>query len=143
MEEVEWSDTIFLFEKDGLKQQRGVDETSLVVSRLESVSVYIGDRSHGTYGHTSVWRRNLGKWIKPACQLHVTHTDTLQEKLEYSDRTYIERGKVRVTYVGATSSTKALEIRMDLSKIEALQVARALINAAERIEESENEMRKD
>jgi hypothetical protein len=54
-----------------------------------------------------------------------------------------EPGKVMLTYVGATSSTKALEIRMDLSKAEALRVARALIKAAEEIEKSEESMRKD
>jgi hypothetical protein len=73
----------------------------------------------------------------------VTQTDTFQRKVEFSDLPYTERGKVQVTYIGATSSTKALEIRMDLSKTEALQVARALINAAEGIEKSENKMRED
>lgn len=142
--EIEWSDTIFLFGQDSLKERRGVDENSLVVSGLESVGVYVGDRIHGPMHALvqSVWRPKLSKYIKPASELHVTKTDTFQ-RASFADESLMitERGKVRVTYVGATASTKALEIAIDLSKSEALRVARALINAAEEIEESEDRMR--
>ncbi len=148
--EIEWSDTIFLFEQDSLKERRGVDENSLVVSGLESVGVVVGCRSHGpmdpflgwTSGVQSIWRDKLNKSIKPACELHVTKTDTFQRASVADESLMItERGQVRVTYVGATASTKALEINIDLSKSEALRVAKALINAAEEIEESEDKMR--
>lgn len=134
--DAKWADRVFLFGEKYLKERRGIDESSVIIDNLESVGVNVGDRSHGPMYQfvQSVWRSEPG-WIKPACELHVTSTETFQrQSLAIENMTIKEEGKVQITYLGATASNRAFDVRIDLSKTEALQLARALIKSAEDIE---------
>lgn len=139
-EEIEWGETVFQFGQDYLKENRGIDGSSVAVSRLEKLAVYVGDRSHGPM-HSfidSVWRPSISRWVKPACELHVTNTATQHRESYAIEGGVTEYGEVLLTYLGTTASSKPLEIRMNLTKLEALQLAQSLILAAVEIEKSEN-----
>ncbi len=139
-EEIEWEETVFQLGQNYLKEQRGIDETSIAVSSFEKVAVYVGDRNHGPMHNLirKIWRPSIRRWVKPACELHVTSTATRhRENYIIKGEIVTEYGEVLLTYLGTTASSKPLEIRMNLTKLEALRLSQSLILAAAEIEKSE------
>lgn len=139
-----WGTESFYFHLDYLKQRRGVSAASLVLSEFRQVSVDVGKRRHGPPRigwPAQVWDSKKRKYAQPALEIHVTHTDTIVRDSLFDKNFQVkEIGEVRISYIGVTDNSRPLDIEIDLTKLEALQLARSLIAAAEKIEQSEQQL---
>jgi hypothetical protein len=139
-----WGTDFFYFHLDYLKQRRDISAASLVLSDFKKVAVDVGKRRHAPpiFGWPAkVWDGKKGKYAQPALEIHVTHTDTIVRQTLFDKNLHSKDiGEVRITYIGVTDNSRPLDIEIDLTKLEALQLARSLIAAAEKIEQSEQQL---
>ncbi len=141
-EDNDWGTKFFYFHLDHLKEYRALGAASLVLSRIKKVSVDVGKRNHTSrFGPNEIYVVEKNQYVELARELHVTHTDTkLVQSSHDKDIKFKYNGEVRITYIGVTDNYRPLDIEIDLTKLEALQLARSLIAAAEKIEQSEQQL---
>lgn len=135
-ENTKWEDGLFLFDTKALKN-RGIDKSTIVLPELRRVSVTAGMQYHESFkGYINIPEKKLRGY--PANELHVAKTKStyLQSKFKRVE-TLKTDGEVRLLYLGASTSSKRFTCEIEMSKLEALQLARALIAAAESIEARE------